>query len=165
MRDGCDDGQGNEGGRRRSGGGDLSYSRRGVWRLLSDVIDDYLSTGKSWSNTSPNNDGGGGGGGGGEENCHINSSFQRWTAILPDITNSRGGVLQLAHCNRVGVVIGVGIGVGVCVGVDVGVDVGAGVGRAHPSDDWKDDDESGGRGGKKEAHLCLLGLLEIRIPT
>ena len=45
----------------------------------------------------------------------------------------------------------VGIGIGVCVDVGVGVCVGIGVsvGGAHPSKDWKDNDESRRRGGKK----------------
>ena len=61
-------------------------------------------------------------------------------------------MLHLTHCHRVGIVIGVGIGLGVCVGVSVGIGNGVGdgvgvvVGGAHPSYDWKDGDESGGRG-------------------
>ena len=47
------------------GGGDCSDSHRGVKRSSFDLIEDHLSTGESWSNTSLNNDGGGGGGGGG----------------------------------------------------------------------------------------------------
>ena len=78
-------------------------------------------------------------------------------------------MLHVAHCHRVGVVIGVGIGEGVCVGVDVGVGVGAGVGSAHPSNNWKDDNERGRKGRKKasgKAHLCLFGSFRnIRIPT
>ena len=90
----------------RGGGGDRSNSRRGVQWLLSEVIDDHSSTDESWNNTSPNNDGGGGGGGGGrgggggEKNCHTPSSYWRRTVILPDCTDSRGGVLDVVHCRR-----------------------------------------------------------------
>ena len=108
---------------RRGGGGDCSDSCRGVQRSSSDIIDDHCSTGESWSNTSPNHDGGGGGGG--EKNRHTPSSYRRRTAILPDCTNSRGGVLNVVHCR--------------CVSVS-----GGGV---HPSNDQKDNDESGRCGG------------------
>ncbi len=102
--------------------------------LSSEVIGDHRSTGESWSNTSPNNDGGGGGGGGGrgggiggvggEKNHHTPSPYQRRTVILPDCTDSHGGVLGVVHCCRVG-------GGG-----------GVGGGSAHPSDDRKDNNES-----------------------
>ena len=76
---------------RQGGGGDRSDSCRGVQWLSSDAVDDHRSTGKSWSNTSPNNDGGGGSGG--EKNRHTTSSYQRQTAILPDYTDHKfGGV-------------------------------------------------------------------------
>ncbi len=95
--------------------------------------DDPCSSGKSWSNTSPNNDSGGSGrgGGGGEKNHHTPFSSPQRTAILPDCTDSRGGVLDVVHCR--------------CIGV------GGGSG-AHPSDDQKDYDESGGRGGTHHHH-------------
>jgi hypothetical protein len=73
--------------------------------------------------TRPNHDGGGGGGG--EKNRHTPSSYRRRTAILPDCTNSRGGVLNVVHCR--------------CVSV--------GGGGVHPSNDQKDNDESGRCGG------------------
>jgi hypothetical protein len=117
---------------RQGGGGDRSDSCHGVQRSLSDVVDNHRSTGESWSNTSPNNDGESDGGG--EKNRHTTSSYRRQTAILPDHTDSRGGVLDIVHCRRVG-----GGGVG-----------GVGVGGAHPSDDRKDDDESGGRGDTRD---------------
>ncbi len=114
--------------------------------LSSKVIGDHRNTGESWSNTSPNNDGGGGGrgggrgggigSGGGEKNRHTPSPYRLWTAILPDCTNSRSGVLDVVHCCRVG-----GGGVG-----------SVGGGSAHPSDDRKDNNESGGRGGTR--HHC-----------
>jgi hypothetical protein len=126
---GCGGGQGN--GRGRQGGGVAGRRRRPqrqslLQRLSSEVINDHRSTGESWRNTSPNNDGGGGGRGsrGGEKNRHTPSSYWRRTAILPDCTDSRGRVLNVVHCRRVG-------------------------GGAHPSDDRKDDDESGGRGGTR----------------
>jgi hypothetical protein len=62
-------------------------------RSSSDIVDDHRSTGKSWSNTSPNNYGGGGGGG--EKNRHTTSSYWRQTVILPDYTDARGGVLDI----------------------------------------------------------------------
>ena len=108
---------------RRGGGGDCSDSCRGVQRSSSDIIDDHCSTGESWSITRPNHDGGGGGGG--EKNRHTPSSYRRQTAILPDCTNSRGGVLNVVHCR--------------CVSV--------GGGGVHPSNDQKDNDESGRCGG------------------
>ena len=105
---GCGGGQGKvRGGRgggavwRQGGGGDRSDSHRGVQWSSSNVIDNHHSTGESWSNTSPNNDGGGGGGGGsgdnggGKHNHHTPSfSYRRRTAILPDCTGSRSGVLD-----------------------------------------------------------------------
>ena len=136
----------------RGGGGDRSNSRRGVQWLFSEVIDDHSSTDESWNNTSPNNDGGGGGGGGGrgggggEKNCHTPSSYWRRTVILPDCTDSRGGVLDVVHCCRVG-----GGGVGGVGGIgSVG---GVGSGGAYPSDDRKDNDMSNGRGGTRH-HRC-----------
>jgi len=94
----------------------------------SKIIGDHRSTGESWSNTSPNNDGGGGGigGVGGEKNHHTPSPYRRRTVILPDCTDSHGGVLDVVHCCRVGGGGGVGIGGG----------------GAHPSDNWKDNNES-----------------------
>jgi hypothetical protein len=83
----------------RGGGGDRSNSRRGVQWSLSEVIDDHSSTDESWNNTSPNNDGDRGGGGG-KKNCHTPSSYWRRTVILPDCTDSRGGVLDVVHCRR-----------------------------------------------------------------
>ena len=119
---------------RQGGGGDRSDSCHRVQRSSSDVVDDHHSTGESWINTSPNNDGGGGGGG--KKNCHTASSYRRQTAILPDYTDSRGGVLNIVHCRRVG---------------GGGVDgVGAGSGGAHPSNDRKDDYESGRRGDTRD---------------
>ena len=119
--------------RRWGSGGDRIDSRCGVWRSSSDVIDDPCSSGKSWSNTSPNNDSGGSGrgGGGGEKNHHTPFSSPQWTAILPDCTDSHGGVLYVVHCR--------------CIGVGGGS-------RAHPSDDQKDYDESDGRGGTHHHH-------------
>jgi len=105
---------------RRGGGGDHSDSCHGVQRSSSDVVDNHCSTGESWSNTSPNNDGRGGGGS--KKNRHTTSSYRWQTAILPDCTDSRGGVLDIVHCRRIG-------------------------SGAHLSNDQKDDDESGGRGG------------------
>ena len=73
----------------------------------SEVIGDHRSTGESWSytigNNSPNNDGGGGsgGGGGGEKNRYTLSSYRWRTAILPDCTDSRGGVLDVVAVGRV----------------------------------------------------------------
>ena len=65
---------------------------------------------------------------------------RRRTAILPDCTDSCGGVLDVVHCRRVG---------------------GGGGGGAHPSDDRKDDDKSGGRAEDamlNRLSLCLIGL-------
>ena len=93
---------------RQGGRGDCSDSCRGVQRSSSDDFDNHRSTGKTWSNTSPNNDGGGGGrgsgrgGGGGEKNHHTLSSYRRRTVILPDCTNSCGGVLDAVHCPCIG---------------------------------------------------------------
>ena len=68
-------------------------------------------------------------------------------------------MLHLAHCHRVGVVINFGIGVGVCVSIDFGVGVGVALAaRILPTGGVE-------RKARGKAHLCLLGLLEIMIPT
>ena len=129
--DGCGGGHGN--GRGQQGGGVAGRRRRPQRQSLRSAAViilryyNHRSTGESWSNTSPNNDGGGGrgGGGGGGKNRHTPSPNRRRTAILPDCTNSRGGVLNVVHCR--------------CVSVS-----GGGV---HPSNDQKDNDESGRCGG------------------
>ena len=79
--------------------------------------------------------------------------------ILPDLTNSCSGVLHLAHCHRVGVFIGVGIDKGVCVSVDFGVGVGTALAARILLTRGVE------RKARGKAHLCLLGLLEIMIPT
>jgi hypothetical protein len=62
-----------------------------------------------------------------EKNRHTPASYQRQSVILPDCIDSRGEVLNVIHCRGVG---------GVC-------------GGTQPSDNRKDDNESGGRGGTR----------------
>ena len=102
-------------------------NQRGVQRSSSDIIEYHRSTGKSWSNTSPNNngecggDGGGGGGGsGGEKNCHT----LRFYRVAPTLA---------VECSTL-------------------YTASASSASAHPSNDRKDEDESGGRGGTH--HHC-----------
>ena len=75
--------------------------------------------------------GGCGGGGGGKKNCHTPFFSRRRTAILPDCTDSHGGVLDVVHCRRIGVGGGGGSGGGVVGGGGIGGVSGSG---AHPSD-------------------------------